>query len=33
MIIVTKPMIKIIKNEKYEDEDENMNLQHLEIAI
>jgi hypothetical protein len=31
MIIVTKPMIKIIKNEKYEDE--NLNLQHLEIAI
>ena len=31
MIIVTKPIIKIIKNEKYEDD--NLNLQHLEIVI
>jgi hypothetical protein len=31
MIIVTKPKIKIIKNEKYEDD--NLNLQHLEIVI
>ena len=31
MIIVTKPIIKILKNEKYEDD--NLNLQHLEIVI